>query len=139
VASFTGINHITVTGNLVGGEGRHSGAVGSGGFLAQVEIGGTLTGGLGNKSASILVAGNLGSAETGSITGGSGKLAATIAVAGTIGFVKVNGDLRGSVGLQSGAIGSDTRIESAIVTGSIIGGFGEQQRRNSLPRTDPRR
>jgi len=103
-----GIHSLTITGNVVGGDGIGSACIGSsgvttgnspnpGGSNGSVKIGGSITGGTGNYSAEI--------------TGTS------------IGAFSIGKGITGSSGINSGSIVSENGISSlTILHGGIVGG-----------------
>lgn len=118
---------LTVGGSLVGGVGNRSGAVTVTGDIGLVVIGGNLVGGAGVESGSVVsTSGGMGNVTVrGSLVGGAGERSgAVIADDGGMGIVKVFGDLRGD-GLRSGTLRATAGATSVLVGGSLVGGADE--------------
>jgi hypothetical protein len=129
---------VTILGRIEGGMGFSSGNVSSGGDLKRFKAGnGTvgIAGGGGDFSGSLVVTGRVGSIDVlGSVSGGVGlgsgsilveeRTASSGEVPGSIARVKISGTLRGGEGERSGAIRADGDLGKLIV-GGIQGGSGE--------------
>jgi hypothetical protein len=116
--------------------------VSSGGRIASIFVGRTVTGGVspdavlgaaGDSSGAVYAFGSLGSVTiVGNVGGGGGDFSGSIGAHGLIGSVTVSGDLRGSDGSSSGSINaldensSQTpgAIGKVVVGGDVVGALG---------------
>jgi hypothetical protein len=119
------IGSVTLIGNMVG-DGLDSGLIHSSTKLGSVIVGGDLTGGNGDESASIYGQNGIGNvALLGNVTGGAGAVSAAINVdSGRIGAVFIDKNLTGGSGGSSAAIQAD-RITSVFIGGAVTGAGGE--------------
>lgn len=143
------IASLHVGGSLIGGTNVYSGSVLSYGSLGTVVIGGNLQGGSGQNSGMLRTVAGMNSVTVGSLIGGegigsgsirSGTSLDTLHVqediigswaewsgsvrAKTAGSLTVDGNLHGHVGNQSGAVQIETKLDSLILKGDVLGSLG---------------
>jgi hypothetical protein len=120
------INDLTVKGSVFGGEGSDSGFIFATGTAGTIMIGGSVFGGSGGGSGYIALSGGLQTLVLrGSLVGGLGPDSGAIGLnLGTVGkLLRIDGDVRGSVGTGSGAITTGGGV-TPIVLGEIFAGSG---------------
>ncbi len=120
-----GIGGVTVGGTIFGGATANTGRI-EGDTIGSVKVKGSLVGGVGPGSASIVSAGALGAVEVlGSVKGGDGIESGRIAGASIAG-VKIGRDLKGGVGDESGIIDGGLSVGAVLIGGSMLGGVGKE-------------
>ncbi|MEQ1862963.1 MAG: hypothetical protein ABMA13_23830, partial [Chthoniobacteraceae bacterium] len=115
--------------------GRESGVLRSGldfgqpGAMSAVVISGTITGGIGDGSGSVIAGGTLGAITVGStaapaadaVKGGDGLFSGSISARGKISTVKITGNVLAGIGADSGALLS---YERSAAEGDLPGSLG---------------
>lgn len=128
IGSNTGkIASLTIKGSLIGGTKMGSGEIVCVGDIGAVKIGQNVQGGAGTQSGFLrTVSGKIANlAIGGSLTGGTvGDSGEIIAHAG-IGAVTIGHDLQGGAASQTGRVQTESgKIASVTINGSLIGGSG---------------
>jgi len=148
ISSGGKIASLTVTTNIMAGDGFGSASITSGtdldrvGDIGAIKIGGKLQGGLTQNSGSISSGGKIVSVTIGPavvvdqtvLGGGTSQLSGSIFSRGAIGSVKINGNVQGGDGAFSGAIVSRDYLSgdfdragtlgAVTVIGTVKGGVG---------------
>lgn len=125
VISSGTLTKLLVTNDVVGGTGKFSGNVRVGGIV-DVEIGGSLKGGVGPDSGVVFATNDIKSVGiVGNIEGAGGTASGGVLANGVLKSVVVDGDIIGGVGAGSAFIGSQVKIGSVEVNGTITGGEGD--------------
>jgi hypothetical protein len=123
ISSSGGIGLISIQGDLIGDLGFDSASIRSR-SIGNVQIGGSVFGGNGTGSASILTNGTIGPVTIrGNIYGGSGSSSGSIYGVG-IGPVTIGGSIQGSIGDSSATITSIGDLGIVSVRGNTIAGLG---------------
>jgi hypothetical protein len=118
---------LTVGGSILGGSGEQSGSILSVGAAKAVVVEGDIIGGDGDFSGLIASEETIASARVeGNVIGGGGTQSGAIGSARPLGAVVIDGDLEGGDGLQSGVVVSAATIKSVMVRGAVIGGAGDE-------------
>lgn len=142
--STVGFTTITVDGSLLGNDGMYSGTILATGTGTGVTVSRDLQGGTGDHSGAIEVSQfqsanrsltvNIGN----SIAGGLGKQSGQVLIGtgqdpagatGIVAAINVGGDVRGGAGTDSGEVFSFRSVGKLNVKGSIVGGGGERSGR----------
>jgi len=125
----TKIGKVTVNGSLTGGAGDYSGTIMGSSYMGDVFVGGGLTGGTGVISGTILGSAKLGRVTVlGSLIGGDGQYSGSVLGGSGLKSAHVDGDLIGGAGVGAGSIlntGSG-KVGDVWVGGSLLGGAGKQ-------------
>lgn len=127
----------TVSGDLRGNDGYLSGSINFFHMSSKVTVNGSLFGGVGENSGSILaikdpvpdsadqIDGTIATVTVnGGLFGNDGKFSGSIRGQTLIKNATVKGSLHGGVGEKSGSIYSDQTLTQAKVTGNVTGGAG---------------
>lgn len=123
--TFGTIGAVTVGGSLIGGSGAGSGSLLSSWDMGAVKITGDVVGGLGTSSGQINSQGKLASVSIGgSLIGASGQDSGFISSSLAMGAVSIGGDIVGGAGAQSGGISGLLTLSSVSVGGSVRGSSG---------------
>lgn len=120
-----GVDRLTIRGSLIGSLADDSAVLRIAGRLGQAQIGGSVSGGGGARSGSVLVgaAGITRLVVQGNITGGGGENSGLVRSLGSIGSLTVGGLLNGGSVGGSGGIGATGNI-GTLTVGGIQGGWG---------------
>ncbi len=136
----TAIASLTVEGSVIGGAGVRSGSVVVN-RIGPIKITGDLIGSSGNISGMMFSVGAMTSVTVdGSIIGGVARSTGGIMAGGALGAVIVGGDLIANTsfsGEESAVVVSETSIASVTIGGSMIGGGGEKTGYIGAPTVGP--
>lgn len=127
-----GLGTVRVMGSLLGGSAVSTGSIFSNGAgkVNSVTVAENITGGSGDRSGQVKIAGSLGSltvgttptGDDGNVIGGGGTLSGTVEVAGSLQKAAIHGDLRGGNGASSGGLKIGGFINSLTIEGDLQGG-----------------
>jgi hypothetical protein len=96
---------------------------GPGGSLGTATIEGSLAGGAGANSGSIIVSQTIGSIlVSGSLTGGDGGTSGSIMAQGSIAHAEISGNLTGGKGSGSGSLWTNGELTVGIIDSGVTGG-----------------
>lgn len=126
VISETGkIGSVFVGGDLLGGSGKASGHVGTGGSIAKVQIVGDAKGGGGEASGAIKSEGTLGAVSLGGdLLGGVGEMSGSVTANGDLfTSIKIAGKVQGDEGLRSGSIFALNGAIGTVSIGQDLAGY----------------
>ena len=122
---YAKIGSISIGGSLIGGVGGNSGSIVSQGDIGPVTIGHDVQGGSGSSSGIIQSYKLIASVTIrGSLIGGSGGLSGVIDSLVGIGPVTISNDVQGGTGNNSGFISSSGTLGAVKIFGSLLGGSG---------------
>ena len=129
ITSATGIGIVYVGKNVLGGSGPSSGVIQTtGGGAGVIYIGGadpidgSLVGGTGASSGTLLVDGSIGHLNlTHNVTGGSGAGAGAISANGNIGTLTIGGSITGGTADQTGVINVYGGLGNGLIDGGVTG------------------
>src|SRR4030095_7167084 len=120
ISSAASMGPVQVGGSLMGGEGDRSARI-SAGQMGKVTIGGDVRGGLGAESGAVTASAIASVTVNGDLVGGPQSSTGVINGFNKLGPVVVGGDLRGGGNSDAGAILGE-EIKSVTIRGSLYGG-----------------
>jgi hypothetical protein len=120
------IGTISIGGSLIGDATDYSGGIFMFGTLSSLKIVGDIVGGFGTESGAIGVGDIKSAAIGGSLIGGDGADSGRIrTLFNGVGTMKIGGSIVGGTGEKSGRLDIDT-AKSIVIGNSLIGGIGEE-------------
>jgi hypothetical protein len=120
IASEAGLHSLVIGGSVIGGIGERSGAI-SVEELGSAKIGRNMIGGNGSSSGTLAFLSAGSATVNGSLIGGLTDFSGRITSDGAISSVKIGHNLQGGLAIRSGRIEAG-QADSLIIGGSILGG-----------------
>lgn len=122
------IGTVFIGGSLIGGAGVNSGSIIAVDGFGFATIKGDILGGGGQSSGVVACTHDLGGVKVGgSLVGGTGPSSGVIfSAVGQLGSIRIGGNIVGGTAVNSGRVFGNTKIVSALIGGSLAGGTGAE-------------
>jgi hypothetical protein len=124
ISSQGSIRSVTVRGSVIGGTFDDTGLIEAQQTIGRVQIGRDVRGGTGESSGRVLASAIDTVTIGGSVIGGFGVHSGEINAPSGLRFIRIGHDIAGGDGESSGAVRSTERLQYVKVGGSVVGGFG---------------